>query len=312
VDTQKLLRNRKEHGYDVTVEATRDSGVNKATIDAPMNFDILKAIANEGGFFSYSAGVAFRIKQDYKVSGAEIDCYSCTLPVSKGLSSSAAVCVLVARSFNRIFDLRGTTRFEMEYAYRGENVTPSRCGRMDQACAFGSRPVAMDYDADDLDCREVSVGKPLHYLLVDLAFPGKSTTEILQGLQSAYPFPQNDDEKNAHQLFGETNLSICDRAVEALKIGDAATLGNLMEEAQLKFDKFAQPLCPSQLSMPILYSLIRHPKLVPFIHGAKGVGSQGDGTAQLLCTSDESRQQVTQVSERSERTNEDAQAALVI
>jgi len=184
-----------------------------------MKFECLKSIAAEGGFFSYAAGVAFRILQDYKVTGVEIDCHQCTLPVAKGLSSSAAVCVLVARSFNRIFNLRGTTRFEMEYAYRGENLTPSRCGRMDQACAFGNRPVLMNYDADDLDCKEISVAKPLHFLVVDLAFPGKSTTEILQGLQSAYPFPQNDEQKNAHSLFGVINLDIIARSIEALKVG---------------------------------------------------------------------------------------------
>jgi len=288
-----ILREKATHGYEVYI--TSSDGVNKATLNAPMNFDVLKSIAGEGGFFSYAAGVAFKVLQDYKVTGVEIDCYECNLPVAKGLSSSAAVCVLVARSFNRIFNLRGTTRFEMEYAYRGENLTPSRCGRMDQACAFGSRPVVMNYDADDLDCKEISVGKALHYLIVDLAYPGKSTTEILQGLQSAYPFPQNEQEKNAHTLFGETNLDIVSRAMDALKEGDAATLGSLMWEAQDEFDKHAKPLCPSQLTMPILYSLIKHPFLQPLIHGAKGVGSQGDGTAQLLCKSDKSREEAMNV-----------------
>ena len=103
---------------------------------------------------------------------------------------------------------------------------------MDQACAFGSRPVQMTYDADDLDCVEVSVGQPLHYLLVDLAYPGKSTTQILQGLQSAFPFPQSDEHRAAHRLFGEFNLGIVGRAVEALKLGDAEALGVLMIEAQ--------------------------------------------------------------------------------
>ena len=82
-----------------------------------------------------------------------------------------------------------------------------------------------------------SVGKPLHYLLVDLAYPGKSTTLILQGLQSAYPFPQNEQERNAHKLFGETNLDIVKRAIEALKVGDAKKLGELMWEAQEEFDE---------------------------------------------------------------------------
>ena len=153
VDAQTLLRDEQEHGYTVSVQEMEP--YKKATLHAPMNVSVLRSIASSGSFFSYAAGVAYKILQDYKVTGVEIDCYRCTLPVAKGLSSSAAVCVLVARSFNRIFNLRGTTRFEMEYAYRGENLTPSRCGRMDQACAFGNRPVVMNYDADDLDCKEI-------------------------------------------------------------------------------------------------------------------------------------------------------------
>jgi len=42
------------------------------------------------------------------------------------------------------------------------------------------------------------------------------------------------------------------------------------------------PACPSQLTAPVLHSLLTHVPLQPLLLGAKGVGSQGDGTAQLL------------------------------
>ncbi|GMH82063.1 hypothetical protein TrST_g9732 [Triparma strigata] len=256
------------------------TGDHRLTLEAEMESASLKAIAVKGGFFSYAAGVACKILTDYKVSGLEVDNYKSTLPVAKGLSSSAAVCVLMARAFNRVFELKGTTRFEMEYAYSGENLTPSRCGRMDQACAFGQRLTVLTYDADDLDVKEISVGKPLHYLLVDLAFPGKSTTQILQGLQSAFPFPQDDTQRAAHHLFGAFNLGICERAIEALRVGDAAQLGLLMVEAQREFQSKAQPLCPAQLTMNLANKVLNHPPLQPLIFGGKGVGSQGDGTVQ--------------------------------
>lgn len=53
---------------------------------------------------------------------------STTLPLKKGLSSSAALCVLLARAFNRVHGLRLTTRGEMQYAYEGERMTPSQVG----------------------------------------------------------------------------------------------------------------------------------------------------------------------------------------
>ncbi len=83
--------------------------------------------------------------------GLVIDNYKTDLPVKKGLSSSAAICVLAARAFNRVYDLKMTTRGEMEIAYQGEITTPSRCGRMDQGCAFGNRPVLMTFDGERLE-----------------------------------------------------------------------------------------------------------------------------------------------------------------
>ena len=108
--------------------------------ELPMEREALLAEAEKGGFFSYAAGVAHQILTHYHVRGIEIDNYLTDLPVKKGLSSSAAICVLVARAFNRIYDLKMTTRGEMESAYIGEITTPSRCGRMDpRLCVRTSR-----------------------------------------------------------------------------------------------------------------------------------------------------------------------------
>lgn len=51
-------------------------------------------------------------------------------------------------------------------------------------------------------------------------------------------------------------------------------LGALMREAQAAFDARAAPLCPSQLTAPVLHAVLSHPPIQPLIHGGKGVGSQ--------------------------------------
>lgn len=61
-----------------------------------------------------------------KESGIYIDNYRTTLPMKKGLSSSAAVCVLVVQSFSDFFQLNLDVRQVMELAYEGEMNTPSR------------------------------------------------------------------------------------------------------------------------------------------------------------------------------------------
>jgi galactokinase len=131
--------------------------------------------AQRGGFWSYVAGVAYQVLTNYHVRGLVISNYKTDLPVKKGLSSSAAICVLAARAFNRVYDLKLTVRGEMELAYLGEITTPSRCGRMDQGCAFGSRPVVMTYDGDRLDTRELQVTHDLHCGLMFLRMRAEDT-----------------------------------------------------------------------------------------------------------------------------------------
>ena len=103
----------------------------------------------------------------------------------------------------------------MDYAYKGEILTPSKCGKMDQACAFGSgRPVVMIHDGEDLKVEELKVKKTLYYLVVDLGYPYKSTTQILSALQSAYPIPrEGKDDEAAHTLFGTFNVSVTNEAI---------------------------------------------------------------------------------------------------
>ena len=81
---------------------------------------------------------------------------------------SAAATVMAARAFNRVYDLKLSVRGEMDLAYHGEITTPSACGRMDQCCAFGARPVLMKFDGDLLECEELTVGAPLYLVIVEL------------------------------------------------------------------------------------------------------------------------------------------------
>jgi UTP-glucose-1-phosphate uridylyltransferase len=62
-------------------------------------------------------------------------------------------------------------------------------------------------------------------------------------------------------------------------------LGKLLAEAQEHFDNLATPACPEELTSPVLHRVINYSKLSPHVWGGKGVGSQGDGTAQFLARS---------------------------
>ena len=278
------------------LSSTAPNGEQQGPYEIPMQLDTLLEEAQKGGFWSYIAGVAYQVLTHYHVRGLVINNYQTDMPVKKGLSSSAAICVLTARAFNRIYDLKMTTRGEMEMAYQGEIVTPSRCGRLDQGCAFGDRPVLMTFDGDRLETQELSIAEDLHFVIVDL-HAQKNTMEILARLNRAYPFADNEIETGVQQLLGPINQRIVSEATTALQAADAQRLGELMTEAQVNFDRYATPACPEELTAPVLHQVLNYEPLKPHIWGAKGVGSQGDGTAQFLARSPEDQDSVIKIIE---------------
>ena len=285
------------HPSKLVVKATLNDGTRLPEWSVEMNPEALLAAAAEGGFFSYMAGVAYQVLVSHNVCGLVIDNYLTDLPVKKGLSSSAAVCVLVARAFNRIYDLKLTTRGEMELAYQGEVTTPSRCGRMDQGCAYGQRPILMSFNGDRIDVRELQSVGDIYMVIVDLNAE-KDTRTILNSLNHCYPFAQSELAKRVQHYLGELNRRTIDEAVRLLGIGDAAALGALMTETQRLFDEYVAPACPAELTAPALHRLLSHPPLQSLIYGGKGVGSQGDGTAQLIVRSQEAQEEVARIVEQ--------------
>ena len=250
----------------------------------------LKRIAKSGSFFCYCAGVASYMLEWYKVGGVRIRITSMTLPIKSGLSSSAAICVLVARAFNLLYNLNLNTLGEMNIAYLGELRTSSRCGRLDQACAFGVKPNLMTFDGDEIEVRSLNVRKHLFWVFADLCAE-KDTIKILSDLNKAYPFPTTDAERAEHEALGQQNLDIVDRAIKYMAEGDAEALGRLMTEAEALFDAKVAPMSPALIS-PKLHSVLQDPKIQPMIWGGKGVGSHGDGSVQFLARNEEAQRQL--------------------
>jgi UTP-glucose-1-phosphate uridylyltransferase/mevalonate kinase len=285
------------HPTSLVLTSTTPDGQHVGPYEIPMELKALLAEAQGGGYWSYIAGVAYQVLTNYHVRGLVIDNYKTDLPIKKGLSSSAAVSVLAARAFNRIYDLKMTTRGEMELAYLGEITTPSRCGRMDQGCAFGNRPVLMTFDGDRLETTALQVHQPMYFVIVDLQAK-KDTLEILNQLNHCYPFAENDVERGVQELLGPINKRLVQQAMDALKDSDSKRLGSLMTEAQGFFDRYATPACPEELTSPVLHRVLEYEPLKPHILGGKGVGSQGDGTAQFICSNETDQDAVIQILER--------------
>ncbi len=168
-----------------------------------LDFDILKDFASKGNFFAYVAGSAAALLGHLRKKGAEdlidgnilIQNYKSTLPLKKGLSSSAAICVSVVKCFNSVFNLNLTLEETMDIAYQGENrFTSSQCGRMDQCVAMGPNASAvMKFKGDSCEMTVLKCGRQLHFVFADLK-SSKDTIVILRELNACFPFPQNESQ----------------------------------------------------------------------------------------------------------------------
>lgn len=259
-----------------------------------MEENILNKYSSEGGYYSYICGVLLFMKKKYNISGIYINNYKNTIVQGKGLSSSAAICVLVAKSVNLCYNLKLSEKDIMNIAYQGEILTPSRCGRMDQCVALGKGPFKIVFDKDNIEISKIKVKNPIYILIIELG-GFKDTKTILQNLQKSFPFPKDKNDKKLEYLFGEYNINIIKDAISYIENGNIDKLGFLMKKAQNNFDKYTIPLYPDQFTSPLLHELLNCPDILPYIYGGKGVGSQGDGSAQLICKSNDNRDTVISI-----------------
>lgn len=278
--TDQGLRGEAERGdaFEITSVLASGEEIGPARVEARPA--ALAEAARGADFFSYAAGVAAEMTGRYGLGGVRLR-VSGDLPVRKGLSSSAAICVLVARAFASVYGLALTVRDEMELAYAGERRTGSECGRMDQVCAYGRRVTFLRFDGDDVTVEPLAPAAPLHLVIVDLRH-GKDTRRILADLNACFPDTPGALAAGVREALGPGNAALLARAKAAVQAGDARALGALMSEAQALFDERVAPASPAELAAKRLHAVLAHPALRELAWGGKGVGSQGDGCAQLV------------------------------
>ena len=248
---------------------------------------LLAAAKDEDEFFRYCAGVAHEMSTQPGVTGGiDLRITSMDLPLRKGVSSSAAVCILMAKAFDAVYELGLFPHELMEIAYLGERITGSQCGRMDQACIYGKTPVLLTFQKSvDIRVEPIFPAGEIHMLFVDLGGK-KNTVKILSDLQSGYLA-----DRNIQRGLGPHNERVVRQAYQALGEGDAGWLGRLMTEAQANFDRLVAPASPGELASPLLHELLAFKGVAGYLHGGKGVGSQGDGTAQFVARGPAERDQ---------------------
>ncbi len=201
--------------------------------------------------------------------------------------------MLVARAFDRLYGLGLSRRDEMALAYAGERRTGSQCGLMDQVCAYGRTTTFLTFDGPRFEVEPIAVGAPMHLLVVDLRRT-KDTRRILADLNACFPDTPGPVAAGVREALGARNVALTTAARRALAGGDGRALGTLMRDAQSTFDRLVAPACP-ELAAPRLHAVLAHPAVGELAWGGKGVGSQGDGCAQLVARGPEERDRLAGV-----------------
>ena len=101
-------------------------------------------------------------------------------------------------------------------------------------------------------------------------------------MNTCYPTGWGQIGENVRWALGQGNEYILREARVAIEGGNAEKVGSLMTEAQEQFDKYVIPACSSELSAPELHRVLKYEPIQELVWGGKGVGSQGDGTAQFV------------------------------
>jgi galactokinase len=143
----------------VAAVSRRGDGVlrlHSADIEGPvveLRVDELQPLTNTS-WAAYPAGVAWVLRQDgHPITGADVH-LSSTVPTGAGLSSSAALEVVVALALNDLYELGLTGPELARIAQRAENdFVGVPCGIMDQMASACAR----DGHALHLDCRDLSI-----------------------------------------------------------------------------------------------------------------------------------------------------------
>ena len=248
--------------------------------ECEMDNRLLEKEAKSNDFYAYVSAVALYMNRNYDIGGLDVTVRNMTLPIQKGLSSSAAVCVLVTKAYNILYDLELEFYEIMKIAYESEHIALSKCGRLDQICAKGLTLSHLMFNVDSLDIQNVKVKEKLYFVIADLNGK-KDTKNILSTLHSCFPFPQNEQQEKVKRMLCEENKKVVATAIKCISEGDLPGLGAVMTKAQILIDESAGVLC-EDLKAPLLHKVMNDETIKTYSYGSKGTGSNGDGCIVIL------------------------------
>jgi len=265
----------------------------------------LDALKPDGSWMDYVAGVAsVLVARRIDVPGCDLMIES-DVPVGAGVSSSAAVEVSTARALLAMAGVEAEGLQIAEWSQKAENAFVGMpCGIMDQfASANGRADCAMLLDCRSLDVEYVPLPEDAAFLIVnsmvkhthvegayrsrreDCETAARMIGRTLRDLQEAElprvvsRLPDGPAKRTRHVVTENARVT---RAAAALKAGDLAALGVLLDQSH------ASLAADMEVSVPEVDQLAAIARRAPGVFGARMMGGGFGGCIIALADADES------------------------
>jgi len=268
----------------VVTDATRNDGdtvriqisnsVHRTKDGASFDLAAARDLPISGSSLKYvNAVVAALLERGLKLGGTDLDIRS-NLQMKKGLSSSAALCVSVARAFSELYSLGLSSDDVVQISYRAERgILGIGCGMMDQTAAAHEFPVYIDF-SDGFRYERIRTKRSLAIAIVDVG--GERDTKLILNTLNHHYFEAKDPL--IVQTLG-TDIPNLVRRARAEMEGNCRPekIGELMNQNQSCYDRGLRPFCPEELDSPRLYSALEAVRNGGAL-GAKWTGAGGNGS----------------------------------
>ncbi len=259
---------------DDMVHVSADNLVHGLKESASFEVDHATEIPLRGSSLKYvNAVYAALLERFPDLKGSRLSITS-DVPMRRGLSSSAALCVSVTSALSDLFRLGLTPDDLVRISYRAERgILGIGCGMMDQTASVFDHPLFMDF-SKDFSYQRVSLRREIPIIIADVGGE-RDTRKILNTLNQHY-FERQDPL--IVRTLG-TDIPRIVRKARAEMEGRCSLerLGQLMDENQACYDRGLRPFCESELGSPLLYRALQAAR-EGGAFGAKWTGAGGSGS----------------------------------
>lgn len=224
----------------------------------------LKETMEENPFWKYVLCTISYLKIKYQeLGGIHLKIKKDTLTMKKGLVSSSAICLLVVKAYNLLYNLNLSKDEETDIAYHSELLVESKPNPLIQNDHLG--PTMIQIANNHLEKKLLLVAQNV-YMVYAIPVDSKTTTKSLCDFVDLAAFYGTENDE--FELLDRENIDFMVKTCSYLANGNIEKLGVLMTEYQRKIDS-SLIKTGQELKVSIIQKLLNDENIKNLIYGGK-------------------------------------------